>query len=69
METRCAIPACHVPGTGLPNYLVFSVVQDLAPKIKLRTGEIRDMPADGSTLSEEDINLIACWVDSGALDN
>ena len=68
IKADCAVPGCHVPGTGLPNYLEFSTVQALAPEIKSRT-QSRSMPQGGRSLSIEEIDRIACWVDAGAPDN
>lgn len=68
IEANCAVSSCHIPGTGLPNFRVFSTVQALAQEIKFRTGT-RDMPRGGGTLSNDEINTIACWVDAGAPDN
>jgi len=67
VKSSCAIPGCHVAGTGLPNYNDFPTFQAKAADAKKRTQE-RDMPRQGS-LTQQEIDIIACWVDNGALDN
>lgn len=66
IETKCAISGCH-NGTQFPDFRVFKNVHDNAAKIKTLTGD-GTMPQEGS-LTQEEINLIACWVDDGALEN
>jgi len=64
IQTNCAISGCHVPGTGLPNFQDVNQIKSNADEIKNRTRS-RDMPRVGS-LSQEEIDQISCWVDSGA---
>ena len=64
---KCAITGCHISGTALPNFEVFGNFQSRALGVKTRT-QSGDMPRTGS-LSQEEKDLIACWVDDGALDN
>ena len=68
---NCAIPSCHDGSNPLlPDWTVFSNVQAAAPQIKERTGN-RTMPPSnsGKILSARQVDDIACWVDSGALNN
>lgn len=68
INTKCALTGCHNGDNGAErNWTVFSNVKTNAANIKTRTGN-GSMPATGS-LTQEQINLIACWVDDGALDN
>jgi hypothetical protein len=69
LEANCTLPSCHVPeeGTSRQNLTDFVVVQQLASEIKRRT-QNRQMPKEGS-ITQTEIDLIACWVDGGALDN
>jgi len=62
----CAIDGCH-SGTQFPDFRVFKNIQDNSLQMKLRTGT-REMPQTG-TLTQDQIDLIACWVDDGALEN
>jgi SprB repeat len=68
IATNCAIPGCHNGDNGSSrNWTVFNNVQANAQNIKTRTGN-RSMPLVGS-LTQDQINLIACWVDDGAKNN
>lgn len=62
----CALSGCH-DGGARQDLRVFQNAKQLAGQIKSKTQD-RSMPRDG-TLSQEEINLIACWVDDGALLN
>jgi hypothetical protein len=68
IEANCAVSGCHVSGNQIPNFSVFSTVKSNASDIKSRTGS-RSMPPDGKSISQEEINKIACWVEDGAKDN
>ena len=65
IETNCAIPGCHTFGTQRVNFEIFVNIQDIADDIKSRTTS-GDMPKGGGSLSQEEIDQISCWVDSGA---
>ena len=68
IDTKCALSGCHNGDNGANrNWTVFSNVKSNAANIKTRTGN-RSMPLTGS-LTQEQIDLIACWVDDGARDN
>jgi hypothetical protein len=66
IENSCAINDCH-NGSQFPDFRVFKNIHDNAARIKALTAD-RTMPQDG-TLTQAEINMIACWVDDGALDN
>jgi hypothetical protein len=66
IENSCAINDCH-NGSQFPDFRVFKNIHDNAAQIKALTGG-RSMPQEG-TLTQAEINMIACWVDDGALDN
>lgn len=67
IETRCAKPLCHVAGTSRADLSKFQNVKDLASQIKTRT-QNGSMPFD-EPMPASQIQLIACWVDDGALNN
>ncbi|MFZ1806441.1 MAG: hypothetical protein WAU36_04435 [Cyclobacteriaceae bacterium] len=68
INTKCALSGCHNGDNGASrNWTVFSNVKSNAANIKTRTGN-RSMPQTGS-LTQDQIDLIACWVDDGAKDN
>ena len=68
IDTNCTVTGCHVPGTGLPDFTQFSVIELEANSIKERTS-IGDMPRGGRVLTDLQIAQIACWIDNGALNN
>jgi hypothetical protein len=67
IDGNCATVGCHVSGAQSPNFTVFANVKANAAKIKSLTGN-KTMPKNG-TLTDDQIQQIACWVDDGALDN
>lgn len=66
VATNCAISGCH-NGRVFPDLRTFDQVQASANRIKIRTAN-GSMPR-GRTLSQDQIDAIACWVDDGALAN
>jgi hypothetical protein len=67
MTTSCAVSGCH-NGIHLPrDWRVYSQVNQFKSTIRKRTQD-KSMPAEG-TLTAEQIALIACWIDDGALLN
>ena len=65
--TKCAISGCHNGSTSLPDFRSLATVQANSGNIKSFT-QTGFMPRNGS-LSQNEIDLIACWVDDGALNN
>ena len=63
IQRSCAINDCH-NGSQFPDFRVFKNIHDNAGQIKALTGD-RTMPQEGS-LTQAEINMIACWVDDGA---
>jgi len=71
IDTNCAVSGCHNgDNSSIPNWTNLSTVQANASNIKTRTGN-KSMPEAGSglTLTDDEIDLIACWVDDGARNN
>lgn len=70
LQTNCIKSGCHNGDNGADrNWSTFSNVKANAQGIKTRTGN-RSMPKDNpSALTQAQIDMIACWVDSGAMDN
>ena len=64
IDTRCL--ECH-SGTIFPDLRTFSGITDNARSIQQQVVS-REMP-QGSTLPDDQIELISCWIDNGALDN
>lgn len=67
IQNKCAISSCH-NGSLFPDFRVFKNIHDNAAQIKTLTGN-KTMPKGGGTLTQDQINMIACWVDDGAPDN
>lgn len=71
LEANCIKSGCHNGDNGTDrNWSIFSNVQAKAAGIKTRTGN-KSMPADiaPTGLPQNEIDLIACWVDEGAKNN
>lgn len=66
ISTKCAVSGCH-SGSQFPDFRSFKNIHDNAAQIKTLTGN-RTMPQEGS-LTQAQIDMIACWVDDGALEN
>ncbi|MEQ6165696.1 hypothetical protein AAOE16_00760 [Ekhidna sp. MALMAid0563] len=66
IQNDCAITGCH-NGSQNPRLTTEEEVIQNAGRIRSET-QARTMPRD-RTLSEGEIQLIACWVDDGALNN
>lgn len=67
INQSCATTGCHVAGTGRQDFTIVSVIIANASGIKSRT-QSGSMPKTG-TITQEAKDLIACWVDDGALQN
>lgn len=67
METSCSLSDCH-DGRSRNDWSDYAEVKQYALAIKQRTQD-RSMPFDGPPLPQEQINIIACWVDAGAPNN
>ena len=71
LQTSCIKSGCHNGDNGADrNWSVFANVKEKAEAIKTRTGN-KSMPADiaPTGLPQNQIDLIACWVNSGAQNN
>lgn len=66
ITNNCAVSGCH-NGSQFPDLRVLKNIRDNASSIKTLT-QNGTMPKQGD-LTQEEINLIACWVDDGAPDN
>jgi mono/diheme cytochrome c family protein len=68
IQTNCALPGCHAAGGTFPELSSFERVHNRAADIRrvTQSGEMPP-PASGRSLSQEEIELIACWVEQGAL--
>ena len=70
ISMNCAVAGCHVTGSQLPTLETYEQIAANASLIKDRTSSgIMPPPTSGISLSAEEINNIACWVDAGAPQN
>ena len=70
IDTNCAIPGCHVSGTGLPDWTKYENVAANAQKIKEYTFDgVMPPSTSGKSLTIEQVREISCWVNSGAPNN
>ncbi len=70
ISTNCAVSNCHDGSRGIPNFTEKSTVIARAAGIKTRTGnKVMPPPSSGRSLTDEQIQQIACWVNDGAKDN
>ena len=67
IDTNCLLSNCHGDNPSLPSYATYNDVLARASGIKTRTGN-KTMPP-GDPLADEEITLIADWVDQGAPNN
>lgn len=70
INANCAVSGCHVTGTGLPSWESYDNISNNAVNIARRTA-LGEMPPVGSgkSLTSEEVELIQCWVNSGAENN
>jgi len=67
MEKSCATTGCH-NGISRPDLRIYANAKKYSFQIKTLTAD-RSMPFDGPPLQQSEIDLIACWVDDGVLEN
>ncbi len=68
INANCAISGCHA-NVQTPRFDSKDAVIAAASRIKARTQARTMPPASRPDLTDDEIELIACWVDDGALNN
>ncbi len=68
ISAHCAVQGCH-GDVQSPQLTSKASVIGQAARIKIRTSAGQMPPAGRPDLSQSQIDLIACWVEDGALDN
>lgn len=67
--THCATPACHnSTGAGGVVLQTYDEIKAKVDRIKQRVLIDKTMPPSGA-LSTSELNIIQCWINSGALNN
>lgn len=70
-KVSCALSTCHVNGDIKPEFQNKSNIIKFADQIRIEVVN-KTMPLNNSPgpfLTDEEISIIACWVDDGAKDN
>lgn len=69
LQTNCAVSGCHNGSLGdSRDWRNYNTVKANAQNIETRTGN-KSMPPGGHGLTQDQIQLIACWVNDGANNN
>jgi hypothetical protein len=71
IDTNCAVTGCHVQGEQqIPNFQVSADILNNASSIRTNTSA-KIMPPSGSgySLTDEEIQILACWANDGGLNN
>ncbi len=68
ITTNCAVSGCHDGNSGIISWANKNNVIANAASIRTRTGN-GSMPPGDRSITDEEIQTIACWVDDGAEDN
>ena len=70
INNNCAVPGCHVSGTGRVNFTVAqNIIQNASTIRNYTQNGIMPPPASGRTLTAQQKQDIACWVENGAQNN
>ena len=70
IKSNCAVNGCHVNGQQRPTLELYDQIGAQADRILERTSNGTMPPSSsGKSLTQFEINAIACWVNDGALDN
>jgi hypothetical protein len=70
LDANCQVSGCHGSNASLPSWATYETVSANASLIKSKTSDkIMPPPSSGGSLTDEQIQLIADWVDDGALNN
>lgn len=74
INANCAVPGCHDGSPGLPDWTELSNLQngthqkEIKRRITLDLADPDKMPRVGS-ITQEERELIYCWIEQGAKDN
>lgn len=70
IQTNCAIPGCHVNGGQPPALTTYEEISANGQLVKIRTSNGTMPPStSGKSLTKEEIDAIACWVEAGTPNN
>lgn len=70
IQANCALSGCHATGGVFPELSTFEKIKASAADVKQVTQSLQmPPPSSGKSLNQQQIDLIACWVGQGALNN
>lgn len=70
IQQNCAVPGCHVAGTGRADFTVAANIIQFASTIRANTQSgIMPPASSGLSISASQKELIFCWVTNGAQNN
>lgn len=70
IDANCQVSGCHGDKAGIPTYNSYDNIKAKATQIKARTSAGTMPPASsGKTLTQNQKDLLAAWVDAGAPNN
>lgn len=72
ITAKCAIPSCHASGSTLPDLSDYTILKTWVDNGRFRANiyELKIMPpASAVALTNEEKNIIKCWLDNGATKN
>jgi len=70
IKSNCAVSGCHINGQQGPTLETYGQISANAERILARTSNGTMPPAiSGNSLTQTQIDEIACWVNDGAMDN
>lgn len=70
IQSNCAVSGCHVNGQQMPTLETYAQISANSARIKARTSNgTMPPPSSSKSLSQKQIDDIACWVNAGAPEN
>ncbi len=70
INTNCAVSGCHVGGQQFPPLQTYDQIYEVRNRVKAQTSDgVMPPESSGNSLTPNEIDLIACWVDAGAPEN
>lgn len=68
ITTKCSLPSCHDAASGRITFQNYAQISAAAGRINTRVVVEKSMPQTGP-LQKSEIDIIKCWIESGAPNN
>lgn len=68
ITAKCSLSGCHDAASGRITFLNYAQISGAAARINTRVVVEKSMPQTGP-LQQSEINIIKCWIESGAPNN